>query len=212
MRQLLLVAALYCTALSATPLTNDEINAMVAAHNVVRQQTAQEESARLGGTVSIPDLIWDPAVAAIAQQWADILINQNPPKLCHRCGGNACNPPLDPNQCDANYDNLGENLYRAWSTGYIDQAAETVVENWASEKQWYHYPDCDSGRQCGHYTQLVWSNTQRIGCGKAMRETRLSSTEERTYIIWICNYAPAGNITGQYPYVAIRDDGATNTR
>lgn len=69
---------------------------LVAAHNAVRQQTAQEASACLGGTVSIPDLTWDPVVT-------DILINQNPLKLCHRCVGNACNPPLNPIQCDGNY-------------------------------------------------------------------------------------------------------------
>jgi len=213
MRQLLLVAALYCTALSAAPLTNDGIKAMVDAHNAVRQRVAQEESARLGGTVSIPDLTWDPDIAAIAQQWADNLINQNPPKLCHRCGGNACDPPLGPNQCDANHDDLGENLYYAWSTGNVDQAAKTAVKDWASEKQWYHYnqtPGCDSGRQCGHYTQLVWSNTQRLGCGKAVRKVQLSSTQERTYVVWVCNYAPAGNITGQYPYAVNRGDGVIN--
>jgi hypothetical protein len=61
MRQFLLVAALLValcnTDLSAAPLSDAEIAAMLAAHNAVRQRVAQAESLRLGGTVSIPDLI-----------------------------------------------------------------------------------------------------------------------------------------------------------
>ena len=48
---------------------------------------------------------------------------------------------------------------------------------------------------CGHYTQVVWRNTTEIGCGVATcKEGAL------TWDIWICNYAPPGNIAGQKPY------------
>jgi hypothetical protein len=62
----ILVAALLAvlcgsTTLSAQPLNDAEKDEAVAEHNAVRKTVAQEESARLGGTVSIPALTWDPA-------------------------------------------------------------------------------------------------------------------------------------------------------
>jgi hypothetical protein len=122
MRQFLLVAALLValcnTDLSAAPLSDAEIAAMLAAHNAVRQRVAQAESLRLGGTVSIPDLIWDPSVAAIAQAHAESLINNNPPKGEHRTDE------------ELQQLGLGENWYLVWSTGTPDQSASVAVESW----------------------------------------------------------------------------------
>ena len=121
MRQFLLVAALLValcnTDLSAAPLSDAEIAAMLAAHNAVRQHVAQAESLRLGGTVSIPDLTWNPSVAAIAQAHADSLINSNPPKGQHR------------RDEELQQLGLGENWYLAWSTGTPDQSASVAVES-----------------------------------------------------------------------------------
>jgi pathogenesis-related protein 1 len=199
MRQFLLVAALLValcnTDLSAAPLSDAEIAAMLAAHNAVRQRVAQAESLRLGGTVSIPDLTWDPSVAAIAQAHADSLINNNPPKGEHRTDE------------ELQQLGLGENWYLVWSTGTPDQSASVAVESWASEAQWYNYDENTSAappnKTCGHYTQLIWSSTQRLGAGRAVRTTN----DGRTYVIWVCNYAPPGNTTGQKPYSVTHGGG-----
>jgi hypothetical protein len=197
-----LVAALLAvlcsgTTLSAQPLNDADRAEAVAAHNDVRQRVAQEESVRLGGTVSIAPLTWDPAPATVAQQWAELLVNQDPPKICHRCGTNACAPELIPNQCSPG--NLGENIFWTRSTGTPDGSAGAAVKSWADEKLDYDYDQnsCASGKQCGHYTQIVWSNTQRLGCGRAAR-----TTGGLNHVIWVCNYAPPGNVTGQRPYGA----------
>ena len=198
MRQFLLVAALLAlgtTDLSAAPLSNAEIAAMLDAHNAVRQRVAQAESLRLGGTVSIPDLSWDPSVAAIAQAHADFLINTNPPEGKHRTDE------------ELQQLGLGESWYLASSTGTPDQSASVAVESWASEAQWYNYDEntcaAPPKKTCGHYTQLVWSSTQRLGAGRAVRTTN----DGRTYVIWVCNYAPPGNTTGQKPYSVTHGGG-----
>ena len=198
-RQFLLVAALLValcnTDLSAAPLSDAEIAAMLAAHNAVRQRVAQAESLRLGGTVSIPDLTGNPSVAAIAQAHADSLINNNPPKGEHRTDE------------ELQQLGLGENWYLAWSTGTPDQSASVAVDSWASEAQWYNYDEntcaAPPNKTCGHYTQLGWSSTQRLGVGRAVRTTN----DGRTYVIWVCNYAPPGNTTGQKPYSVTHGDG-----
>ena len=181
-----LLAALCTNTLVAAPLSDDEAAAMLGAHNAVRQQVARAESQRLGGIVSIPDLIWDPTVAAVAQEWADFLIKRNPPAGGHRKAE------------ELRQLGLGENWYLAWSEGSPDLSAKAAVESWAEEEKWYDFEEntCAPAKDCLHYTQLVWSNTQRLGAGRAVRTT----DDGRTYVLWVCNYAPAGNMKGERPY------------
>jgi hypothetical protein len=121
-----LLVMLCAAHLSATPLSDAEIAEMLDAHNAVRRRVAQAESERLGGTVSIPDLTWDSALAAIAQHWADSLINKNPPT-----GGHRKKEELQ---------QLGrENWHLEWSEGKANQSANVAVESWAEEKKWYDY-------------------------------------------------------------------------
>ena len=48
----------------------------------------------------------------------------------------------------------------------------------------------------GHYSQLVWAETNRIGCGMA-RYTGGSYGNNQLYV---CNYAPGGNYLNQPVY------------
>ena len=70
-----------------------------------------------------------------------------------------------------------------------------AVASWAAEADDYdrERDRCRRGRVCGHYTQLVWKRTERIGCA-AHRCGRL----EYPYTL-VCNYGPGGN-TGGPPY------------
>jgi pathogenesis-related protein 1 len=185
-----LLQGLWVSGLSAAAFSDAEIAEILAAHNAVRQRVARVESQRLGGTVIIPDLIWDSAVAALAQEWADSLIKRNPPTGQHRQGEKL------------EQLGLGENWYLAWSEGTPNLSAKAAVESWAEEEKWYHYHKniCTPGKECLHYTQLVWSNTQRLGAGRAVRTT----DDGRIYVIWVCNYVPAGNIKGERPYSVTR--------
>ncbi|HEY5742486.1 MAG TPA: CAP domain-containing protein, partial [Terrimicrobiaceae bacterium] len=76
-------------------------------------------------------------------------------------------------------------------------------------EKWYNYEEntCAAGNECRHYTQLVWSSSQRLGAGRAVRTTK----EGRTYVIWVCNYAPPGNIKGERPYSPARPDTMART-
>ena len=202
LRYLFLAGALLTTLcisnLSAAPLGEAEIAEILAAHNAVRQRVARAESQRLGANVIIPDLIWDSTIAAVAQQWADSLIKRNPPRGEHR------------KRQELQRLGLGENWYLAWSEGSPDLSVKVVVESWAEEENWYDYDKntCAPGKECLHYTQLVWSKTQRLGAGRAVRTTH----DGRTYVIWVCNYAPAGNIKGEKPYRVSRGPAEANNK
>ena len=137
---------------------------MLRAHNIVRQEHGIDA-----------DLVWDEDLTKISKEWIEHL------ELDNNC------------QMEHNLDSpLGENLF--WSMNYMVTATE-VVESWASEEEFYDYDSnsCESGQMCGHYTQIVWEDTKRVGC--AMLEC--SKGDE---YLWMCNYDPAGNWVGEKPY------------
>ncbi len=73
--------------------------------------------------------------------------------------------------------------------------ADKPVNDWASEKAYYDYANnsCESGKACGHYTQVVWNTSTKVGCAYAICE---DSHDQ----VWVCQYQPAGNVVGRKPY------------
>ncbi|XP_054778823.1 pathogenesis-related protein 1-like [Prosopis cineraria] len=122
--------------------------------------------------VGVPNIVWDDTVAAFAQNYANQ--RQGDCQLVHSGGGGK----------------YGENL--AGSTG--DLSGTAAVNLWVAEKANYHYDSntCDPGKVCGHYTQVVWKNSVRVGCAK------VRCNNGGTFIG--CNYDPPGNYVGQKPY------------
>lgn len=150
--------------------------AMLQAHNQVR------------GVEGLPPLSWSPQLAQYAQEWASHLTRNNACQMKHREG---TSNPL----------RAGENIYWSsplqYSNGKRSMASfsdQQVVQSWASEKAFYSYQNnsCRSGEQCGHYTQIVWRNTQKVGCAAALCSDKGQ--------IWVCNYDPPGNWLGERPY------------
>ena len=92
-------------------------------------------------------------------------------------------------------DDIGENL--AWfgplradgrDPEPVVASPAQVVGEWGAESADYdsRLDTCTPGRQCGHYTQLVWARTKDVGCGMAVCPSRGQ--------VWVCNYRPAGNV------------------
>jgi len=149
--------------------------AIVAAHNKLR--------AEVGVTKK---LSYSVTLATSAQAWAEHLKQTNGCKMRH-------------SEPDGKY---GENLFWgsavAWTDGRKELqkvSSKQVVEDWGSEKTDYDYASnqCADGKMCGHYTQIVWRDTTKVGCGVAVCE----DTQEQ---VWACQYLPAGNWVGKKPY------------
>ena len=56
-----------------------------------------------------------------------------------------------------------------------------------------------SGGVIGHYTQLVWAETYRIGCGFARHGARGGFGGTALYV---CDYGPGGNMMGKPVYMS----------
>ena len=85
---------------------------------------------------------------------------------------------------------IGENLWRGSHGAF---SIEAMVRGWASERRWFRpgtFPDISrtgSWEDVGHYTQIIWPTTQRIGCA-------LASSAQVDYLV--CRYSGPGNIDG----------------
>ena len=125
------------------------------------------------------DMQWSDDLAAYAQEWADVLKTQKGCEIEHR--------PRTGHYAQK----YGENL--SW-TGGITQSGSQAVSAWASEKSNYNYVTNSCSGVCGHYTQIIWRSSQYVGCATASCQSGMTTQ------LWVCNYAPAGNIMGEKPY------------
>ncbi|KAK4753907.1 hypothetical protein SAY87_002011 [Trapa incisa] len=86
---------------------------------------------------------------------------------------------------------LGENIY--WGSG-SSWGPRDAVAAWTDEQRYYTYQtnSCEPERICGHYTQIVWRTTRRIGCARVVCDDG--------DVFMTCNYDPVGNYVGERPY------------
>jgi pathogenesis-related protein 1 len=119
---------------------------------------------------ALPDMEWDDGLAEVAAAWAAGCVFEH------------------------SVTQYGENL--AAFSNSVEPAV--VVDAWFSEIDFYDYENnsCQRGQQCGHYTQVVWRDTTRVGC--AMQSCDLDGFGPAEY--WVCNYDPPGNWVGEWPY------------
>ncbi len=83
---------------------------------------------------------------------------------------------------------LGENLYMQWiSRGKVPVSARDAAKSWYDEIQLYSFKNPQYSEETGHFTQMVWKSSQKMGVGVA-----LSANGREVYIA--TNYYPAGNI------------------
>jgi len=68
------------------------------------------------------------------------------------------------------------------------------ITKWYSEKAHYNFDTrtCARGKKCGHYTQVVWATSRKVGCAFRRCPDK---------VVMICNYWPAGNFKRRRPYI-----------
>ncbi|XP_055906368.1 CRISP/Allergen/PR-1 isoform X2 [Eupeodes corollae] len=125
------------------------------------------------------EIVWDEELAARAQEWA-----------------NNCEFRHDPNRNIKRF-TMGQNLAVIWSTAPLepdDGDFVSRINNWFNEVQKYSFGASWSPKT-GHYSQLIWGETNLIGCG--FSEYKDTAKYNKLYV---CNYGPGGNVVGSSPY------------
>lgn len=94
-------------------------------------------------------------------------------------------------------EDLGENLYV--TNGPLDPAE--AITKWFKELDFYNYTsnECEEGQMCGHYTQVVWADSYKVGCAAHLCE-EIEGLSFGKATILVCNYYPTGNFEGEKPY------------
>jgi uncharacterized protein YkwD len=152
---------------------------ILAVHNAVRAQAG------------VPPLTWDPALGNDAAAYATQLALTNTFQHSDRSARRG----------------IGENLWMGTHGAY---SYEAMLRGWVSEQRYFTpgiFPAVSTSgnwEDVGHYTQMVWPTTTRIGCAVA-------SNGRFDYLV--CRYSPAGNIDGRpVPYTIVPSGSATRVR
>ncbi|XP_049813929.1 venom allergen 5-like [Schistocerca nitens] len=177
-----------CGDLRGNGTTQADENAIVAAHNELRNRVASGAEGR-GSPGPQPSasnmnaLVWDSELAHVAQRWAE---------QC-RFGHDSCR--------DVARFSVGQNVFQSSTTG-TPQGPQwrRAVQAWYDEVASFSRNNVNNYRfsaATGHYSQVVWAVTRYIGCGY----TAFTEPGGWTSQLYVCNYGPAGNFIGQSVYI-----------
>ncbi|XP_063723917.1 Golgi-associated plant pathogenesis-related protein 1-like [Symsagittifera roscoffensis] len=106
-----------------------------------------------------------------AQQWAQHLASNN--EFQH-----------------SNNKEYGENIASHWDSSGKQMSGREVADMWYKECSNYDYSKGDYIRGTGHFTQMVWKNSRKVGIGTAVAKDGK--------MIVVANYKPPGNIIGEF--------------
>jgi pathogenesis-related protein 1 len=169
--------------LPASRVSAAEGEALVAFHNEARRE------------VGAPPVAWSAEVASFAQQWADHIAATG--KFDHRPYA------MEKSETEAvdAADELPKQIYgENLAIGSGEFGAVDGARGWYAEKKDYvpgtPIPTDLAQFKAGHYTQLVWTKTKKIGAGKAIVQTG----EFKGWTVIVCNYDPSGNWEGNVPF------------
>jgi hypothetical protein len=154
------------TVIGQSAVPPDEAEAALAHHNRVRKD------------LGVPPLSWSDELATYAQAWADHLASEGC-QFDHR--------PKTGTWAQR----YGENLFYGSVNSHT---ALTASRAWHAEVAFYRYQKLNLSNfaKTGHYTQMIWKSTERVGMGQA--------TCPSGALIIVANYDPPGNVVGSYPY------------
>lgn len=110
-----------------------------------------------------PPLVWDKALASYAEIYAS--------------------------QCEFKHSSgpYGENLAAGYPT------ITDAVSAWNAEGDQYPYNNPGFYTSTGHFTQLVWKGSKKVGCGFV----NCNGKNGTPGYFLVCEYSPAGNITNR---------------
>ncbi|XP_066581946.1 uncharacterized protein [Prorops nasuta] len=169
-------------------LTDEEKKILVDKHNEYRKHVASGKETKGSpgpqpAAKNMQDLEWDDEIAEVAQAWAD--------------------------QCDFSHDQcrdiprfqVGQNIASSSASEEKKGDVSKLVDMWYNEVNNFNKDEVKkfSGAnfmKIGHYTQLVWAKTNRLGCG--LIEYHTADNWYNTFLV--CNYGPTGNMFGDAIY------------
>ncbi|XP_023342246.1 venom allergen 5 isoform X2 [Eurytemora carolleeae] len=154
-------------------IDEEDITIIVDTHNKIRAKVANGEEGNQPPASNMKRMEWDEELAKVAQRWANqCSLNSGQPHDCNQCRAVSRFP-------------VGQNaLYSAASVAQKFDFVQRIQGMATDEiplvtpsqlEQFY-------SNAAGHYTQIVWADTCKVGCG-------LTAVKGNGYSYFIiCNY------------------------
>ncbi|XP_021340630.1 cysteine-rich venom protein Mr30-like isoform X1 [Mizuhopecten yessoensis] len=150
---------------TSTGVSASDQTSILNSHNTFRSNVSPTAT-------NMRTMSWDVEVAMIAQKWAESC------QLSHDDGYSRYIPGRF---------SVGQNLA-------MGHASWTVaITAWHDEVSAFTLGGTNVFSDVGHYTQMVWAETSKLGCGFAV----CSGTN-----FYVCNYSPTGNLDYNNPYIS----------
>lgn len=156
-------------------LNNNPLRAMYKALNSAKPKEYLDAHNAFRQKFGLPPLQWDAKLEAYSRDYAAT--------LSKTCSLKHSNGPY------------GENI--AWEQ-YAQTKPAQFVKKFTNEQMNYdlQHGVCkcrpNSSCMCGHFTQIIWKTTQRVGCAES------ACFGEKGKLV-VCSYDPKGNILGRNP-------------
>ncbi|XP_037703299.1 GLIPR1-like protein 1 [Choloepus didactylus] len=140
------------------------IDQCVKAHNDFRGQVSPSAA-------DMKYMTWDEGLAKTAKAWTRGCVFKHNTCLSKK---NGCHP---------DFQFVGENI---WLGGVGTFNPRNAITSWYNEVKFYTFRNNSCSKVCGHYTQVVWANSYKVGCAI----TICPNLGGRNTGLFACNYAP----------------------
>ncbi|KAK2858716.1 hypothetical protein Q5P01_003336 [Channa striata] len=131
-------------------------------------------------------MTWDEGLAITARAWAKRCVFKHNIYL------------KEAHRVHPTFPSVGENIW----TGHPPSIFNVTLafKKWVDEKKDYDYGTNTCQNMCGHYTQVVWASSYKVGCAVQLCPKGVEKFTGKEGVIFVCNYATAGNFVGMGPY------------
>lgn len=160
--------------------------AILDKHNELRRKVAKGEEWGQPAAANMKKMYWNTELETVAQRWAD-----------------QCDFGHDDERCKDDGTSVGQNVF--WSANSERKSERDVMSSLIDAAQGWYDEVTDPGYSfsdpwqsnygTGHYTQLVWAESDELGCGMVYYE---GGSMYETIVV--CNYAVHGNFKGRSMY------------
>jgi len=170
-----------CSHHSERGVSEADIKEILDYHNRLRSRVATGQTHQPPAS-DMMELSWDPELASVAQAHADQC------KFRHDCS-----------ECrSVERFKVGQNLYQSFNTREVGPNWRKAIDSWFTEIDQFPVSSVSGYRfnhKTGHYSQMVWGATTRIGCGAILYRSKKFNVR-----LYTCNYGEAGNILRRKMY------------
>ncbi|XP_017774052.1 PREDICTED: venom allergen 5-like [Nicrophorus vespilloides] len=174
------------TMINGHGVTNGDKNMILDYHNRMRQSVAMGQISGQPTAANMMEMKWDDELAQRAQKWTTSCLAET-----HDGARHSSRFPV------------GQNIATMWTTARprtaLDMMAnfDYAIGRWFDEYKYYSYgPINPYSHSTAHYTQMIWAETNLIGCGFAFYFDAAKGFTKN----YVCNYGSSGNVVGQLPY------------